>query len=139
MAVTIAEIMTPDPVAVSPDTTVAEAARLMSEADTGNVVVVDGQDLVGIVTDRDITTKVVARGRNLATPVRHVCGEQTLVTLTPDATIDAAAQVMREQALRRLPVVEDRRVVGIVSIGDLARERDPGSALADISAAAPNA
>jgi CBS domain-containing protein len=135
---TVAEIMVREPEALSADAPVREAAQRMRAADTGDVVVLDGDRLVGIVTDRDIAVRVVAEDRDAATPIREVCSGQDLVTVTSDVSVTQAAEVMRTNAVRRLPVVEGDREVGVVSIGDLAIERDPGSALADISAAESN-
>ncbi|WP_233160018.1 CBS domain-containing protein [Pseudonocardia sp. MH-G8] len=138
MASTVAQIMARDPESVTADATVGDAAQRMRDADTGDVVVLDSDRLVGILTDRDIAVRVVAEGRAASTGVREVCSGQDLTTVTPDTSIDAAAQLMREKAVRRLPVVEGDHVVGVVSIGDLAIERDERSALADISATEAN-
>jgi CBS domain-containing protein len=92
----------------------------------------------GILTDRDIVVRAIAEGRDPgSTTVGEVCSSD-LTTLTPDQSIDDAVRLMREHDVRRLPVVQDGRPVGIVSLGDLAVELDPDSALADISAAPPN-
>jgi CBS domain-containing protein len=94
--------------------------------------------LQGIVTDRDIVVRCVATGADVSqATLAEVCTD-ALVSVSPDTSIDEAAQMMREMAVRRLPVVERGQAVGIVSIGDLAIEREPRSALADISAAIPN-
>lgn len=138
MATTVAEIMTRDPQTVGLDASVAEAAACMRDADTGDVVVLDGDRLAGILTDRDIAVRVVAEGRDSSTPVREVCSGGDVVSITPDTTIEQAIQLMRDNAVRRLPVVEGDRPVGVLSLGDLAIERDERSALADISAAESN-
>ena len=135
----IQEVMTPDPFTVSASTPVLEVASTMRQGDVGAVIVLDdtGQ-VLGIVTDRDITVRAVAEGRDpTTTTVGEVCS-QDLTTLSPTDTVQDAVQLMRERAVRRLPVVEGGVPVGIVSIGDLAIEREPQSALADISAAPPN-
>lgn len=137
-AATVAEIMSRDPGAVGADMTIGEAARRMRAVDTGDVVVLDGDRLAGMLTDRDIVVRVVAEDKDGSTPVREACSDEDLVTVTPDTAVEQAAELMRTKAVRRLPVVEGDRVVGIVSIGDLAIERDEGSALADISAADSN-
>ncbi|MFI2352764.1 CBS domain-containing protein [Streptomyces sp. NPDC019443] len=94
--------------------------------------------LRGLVTDRDLVVRVLAEGRNVdEATVSQACSAD-LVAVSPDDDIDRAVQLMREQAVRRLPVVENERPVGIVSLGDLAIERDPSSALGDISSAEPN-
>jgi CBS domain-containing protein len=115
-----------------------EAARVMREADVGPVLVVDDGRVAGILTDRDIVVRAIADGRDpQSTPVREACSAD-LVTLSPDQDIDDAARLMREHDVRRLPVVQDGRPVGILALGDLAVERDSDSALADISAGSPN-
>ena len=138
MATTVADVVTPDPVTIEATGTVRDAAELMRAGDIGDVVVVEDGRLVGIVTDRDLVVRVLAIGGGPDDPVRQACS-QNLVTVTPTDTIERAAQLMADNAVRRLPVVVDDAVVGIVSIGDLTVERDPDSALADFSAAEPNA
>ncbi len=135
MATTVAEIMARDPQTISADATVADAARRMRDSDTGDVLVLDGDTLIGILTDRDIAVRVVAEGRDPGTSAREACSDSALVTVTPDTTAERAAQIMRDEAVRRLPVVEGDRPVGVISLGDLAIELDEDSALAEISAA----
>lgn len=138
MAQTLKDLMTPNPLTVSRDTPVEQAARSMRDECIGDVIVTDGDTLCGIVTDRDIVVRAIAEGRDpTTTTVGDICSSD-LVTLSPDAGVDEAVTLMRERALRRLPIVENGRPVGVVSIGDLAIERDEHSALADISAAPPN-
>lgn len=138
MGRSVNEVMTHDPRTVNAGDTLVEAARVMREADVGPVLVVDDGGVAGILTDRDIVVRAVADGRDpSSTPVREACSAD-LVTLTPDQDVDEAARLMREHDVRRLPVVQDGRPVGILAIGDLAVERDSDSALADISAASPN-
>jgi CBS domain-containing protein len=100
-------------------------------------VVVEGEAVRGIVTDRDIAVRAVAEGRGPDTPLADVLSGE-VVTVAPQDRIEAVVDLMRERAIRRIPVVQDGRLVGIVSIGDLAIERDPDSALANISAAREN-
>jgi CBS domain-containing protein len=102
------------------------------------VVVTDDGHPAGIVTDRDIAVRAVAEEKGPQTPVREVCSAEDFATVGPDTSIQQVVQLMREKAVRRVPVVEGDDVVGIVSIGDLAIERDQDSALADISAAEGN-
>jgi CBS domain-containing protein len=109
----------------------------MRDADTGDVVVLDGESLVGILTDRDIAVRVVAEGGSADTPVRDACTADP-TTVTADTTVEQAVALMRDGAVRRLPVVEGTRPVGVVSLGDLAIEQDEDSVLADISAATEN-
>jgi CBS domain-containing protein len=132
---TVADVMTRDLQQVGADSPVREAARLMRENDIGDVLVVDGDRTVAIVTDRDIAVRLVAEDRGPDTPVREICSEGDLVTVSPDTSATEAVRLMREHAVRRLPVMEGDRAVGIVSIGDMAMEHDETSALADISAA----
>jgi CBS domain-containing protein len=138
MARTVEEVMTRDPRTVSSGDPVVEAARIMSDDDIGDVIVVDGGSVEGIVTDRDIVVRGVAEGRDAeSTPVREVC-TTGVEAIEPGASLDDALRKMREADIRRLPVVEGGRPVGIVSLGDLAVEREPDSTLADISAASPD-
>ena len=138
MAGTLRDVMTKDPVTVESSTTVDEAARLMRDRDIGDVLVMEGGTMCGIVTDRDIVVRVLAEGRDAkTTKLMDVCSKE-IESLPPDASIKDAVDLMMKRALRRLPVVENDRPVGIVSIGDLAVERDTKSALGQISAADPN-
>jgi CBS domain-containing protein len=133
----VRDVMTADPVCVTPDTTIMDAAKKMSSADIGDVLVRDGSK-VCIVTDRDVVVRAIAEGRDPAkTFVRDICSTD-VETVTPDTPIATAIGLMRDKAIRRLPVVEDGQAVGIVSLGDFAEEQDPKSALADISSAPPN-
>lgn len=134
----IQEVMTPDPVVLSPDAPVTEAAQRMRDRDIGDVIVVDGDKVSGILTDRDIVVRVIAE--NLPpgqTNVGDVATDQVL-TVSVNDTVDSAVTLMRRNSIRRVPVVDAHKPVGIVSLGDLAIEEDPNSALADISEAAPN-
>ncbi|QYC41325.1 Hypoxic response protein 1 [Nonomuraea coxensis DSM 45129] len=137
MARTVADVMTRDPAAVEAERPVSEAAALMRENDAGAVIVNENGRIQGIVTDRDIAVRVVADDKGPETPVREACSS-SVEAVGPDTEIDQAVQLMRTHAVRRLPVVEDGRAIGIVSLGDLAMERDQNSALADISAAEGN-
>jgi CBS domain-containing protein len=135
----VSELMTSAPVALRPGQPVADAAKVMREHGIGDVLVVDDGQLKGLVTDRDIVVRAVADGRDPATTtVSEICSPD-LVTVTPDDDADTAVRRMREHAVRRVPVVEHGRPVGVLSIGDMAIERDERSALADISAEPPNA
>ena len=139
MAERIRDVMTTNPETMPESTTVREAAETMRANDIGDVVVVDDNGtLSGILTDRDIVVRVVAEGRDpRATRIGDVASRD-LTAVSPDDPVDRAVQLMRDKAIRRLPAVDKGKPVGIVSIGDLALDRDPGSALADISAAPPN-
>lgn len=138
MARHIRDIMTPDPFTVAPQTPIAEVSRLMREHDIGDVLVADDGRLQGTVTDRDLVVRAIADARDPgSTPAQDVCSAE-LISCAPDDEIAEAVRLMREHYVRRLPVVDNGKLVGTVSIGDLAIERDRDSALADISAAAPN-
>jgi len=139
MAERIGDVMTTNPQTLPESTTVREAAEAMRANDIGDVVVVDDNGkLSGILTDRDIVVRVVAEGRDpRATRIGDIASRE-LTAVSPDDPVDRAVQLMRDKAIRRLPAVDKGKPVGIVSIGDLALDRDPGSALADISAAPPN-
>lgn len=130
--------MTRDPRTVEADDSVVEAARQMREGDVGDVIVTRGGQVAGIVTDRDIVIRAVAEGRAQESTRVSDVATTDVRALEPSQSVDEAIQAMREHDIRRLPVVADGRPVGIVSLGDLAVERDPDSALADISAASPD-
>jgi CBS domain-containing protein len=135
----IVDVMTPNPLTLPESTLVLEAAEAMRANDIGDVIVTDDRGkLLGIVTDRDVVVRVVAEGRDpRATRVGDIASRD-LTAVAPSDRIDHAVDLMRTRAIRRLPVVDQERPVGIVSIGDLALHRDPDSALADISGAPPN-
>jgi CBS domain-containing protein len=137
MRQSIADLMARDLVTCPPDADIRTAAARMRDDDIGDVVVVEGEAVRGIVTDRDIAVRAVAEGRGPDTPLADVLSGD-VVTVAPEDRIEVVVDLMRERAIRRIPVVDDGRLVGIVSIGDLAIERDPDSALADISAAREN-
>jgi CBS domain-containing protein len=137
MADTVKDLLHGDPVTVDASATVEEAAKVMDQHDIGNVLVVENGDVQGIVTDRDIVVRVLAKGNGLDAGVREACTTD-VETINSDASIDEAIEKMQRGNVRRLPVVDDGKPVGVISIGDLAEARDRGSALADISAAAPN-
>jgi CBS domain-containing protein len=130
--------MTKDPVLLGGDESAAEAASAMKDADTGAIVVAEDGQLRGIVTDRDVVVRAVAGGRDPSeVKIGEICSED-VTTLQPDDPVEEAVRIMRSKHVRRVPVTEGSDVVGIVSIGDLAIERDPDSALAEISAAPAN-
>ena len=136
---TIREVMTPNPRALAPSATVMEAAHAMREGDIGNIIVLENGRLCGILTDRDIVVRALALGSDPArTRIGDICSRE-LTTISPDESLGRAVRLMREKAIRRLPVEEGGTVVGVISLGDLAIDSDPRSALADVSAAPPNA
>ena len=134
----VREVMTENPVVLQKDASIVEAARLMRDRGIGDVIVVDGERAEGIVTDRDIVIRAVAEG----TAPDEVRMEDVLTgdlaAVSPDDPVERVIALMREKAIRRVPVVESGRPVGVVSIGDLAVLRDAESALADISEEPPN-
>ncbi len=138
MARAVRDVMTGTPVSIQARATITEAARHMRDEDIGNVLVMKDGTLCGIVTDRDITVRATAEGLDPnKMKIGDICSQE-LVTIEADHPISEAVNVMRSKALRRLPVVDHGKPVGIVSIGDLAVERDPKSVLASISTAEPN-
>ena len=133
----VRDVMTAEPIVLQQDQSVADAAQAMRDSAVGAVLVVDGDRLCGLVTDRDIVVRAVAEGRPPGSPVGQVVSPD-LIAVSADDEADEAARVMQAHAIRRLPVMDHGRIVGIVSIGDLAVSRGEDSALADISAAEPN-
>lgn len=130
--------MTRDPRTVDASDTILDAARVMRDADIGDVVVMEDGQITAIVTDRDMVVRGVAEGRDPdSTSVSDVC-TTGVETIEPEASVDDALNLMREKDIRRLPVAKKGRPVGIISLGDLAVEREPDSTLADISAASPD-
>ncbi len=138
MPQSIRDVMTPSPRAMDARASVQEAAKAMLDDDIGDVIVCDGDTVCGIVTDRDITIRTVAHGKDpAATKLGEICSED-LTSLSLGDTVDDAVRLMREKAIRRIPVLDDGKPVGVVSIGDLAIDLDADSALADISKAPAN-
>jgi CBS domain-containing protein len=127
------------PVCCAPNTTAAEAARLMKQHHIGDVLIRDDGRLTGIVTDRDLAVRVLAED---VPPAERTLGEicsADVAWVSPDDDVHRVVQLMKERAVRRLPVCEDDgRLVGVVSIGDIAIDRDRQSVLGRISAAPPN-
>lgn len=138
MAQSIREVMTPGPQTVPADASVVQAAQAMRSGDVGDVVVVRDGEVCGIITDRDIVVRAVAETRDTGKVTAGEICSRELTTLSATDSVEDAVRIMREKALRRLPIVDDGQLVGIASLGDLAIERDPDSALAVISAAEPN-
>jgi CBS domain-containing protein len=139
MPTTVRDVMTTDLKTVQASGPVRDAARMMADNDIGTVLVLkDDGSLCGIVTDRDITVRSAAGGADPNTqPVDEVCSHSVTSVDVDDSAADAA-KTMSDKALRRVPVLSDGHLVGIVSLGDLAIEMDRRSVLGDISAAAPN-
>jgi CBS domain-containing protein len=137
MAQRIEDVMTPNPVTLESSSPLGDAAKAMRENDIGQVIVMEDGRVCGVITDRDIVVRGLAEGADMSTPISRVCSAD-LVTVSPDDDVDEAVRMMRERAIRRLPVVRDGKPIGVVSLGDLAKEKDPKSALADISSAPAN-
>jgi CBS domain-containing protein len=133
----VRDVMTAEPIVLQQDQTIADAAQAMRDTAVGAVLVVDGDRLCGLITDRDIVVRAVAESALPDSPVGPLVSPD-LIAVGADDEADDAARVMQAHAVRRLPVMDDGRIVGIVSIGDLAVGRGEDSALADISAAEPN-
>jgi CBS domain-containing protein len=132
------DVMTPNPTVCRPDATVRDAAALMRDQDIGDVLVQDDGGSLGIVTDRDIVTRAVAAGRSPEdVRLADIC-TANVRTVSVDTPVDEVIRLMSDAAVRRIPVCDGDRPVGIVALGDLARDRDPSSLLGDISAAPPN-
>ena len=131
----VSEVMTSDVKVVRPDESVQAAAAIMSEENIGALPVCDGTRLKGMITDRDIVVRAVARGRGVDTTVREVMTEE-VIWCTEDSDIHDLLKRMGSDQIRRVPVLDaNRNLVGIVALGDLAIERDTGvdEALRDIS------
>ena len=130
-------LMTPHPVTCSSTSTLCDAAAQMAQQDIGDVVVIDQDSgaVCGVVTDRDIVVRALARGLDPATTTLGDVCTRDLITLAPEDTAADAVSLMRTHSVRRIPVIADGQAVGMVSLGDLAVDRDPESALADISRA----
>ena len=120
----VSEVMTENVQTVRPDQRVQEAASFMLSADAGSIPVADGDRLVGMITDRDIAVRGIAKGHGPDTPVRELMSNDVICARIDD-DIEDAANRMSEAQVRRLPVVDqDDRLCGIVSLGDLSREAD---------------
>jgi CBS domain-containing protein len=124
---TVREAMTRSPVAVASDAPAVDAARLLAAEDVGSLPVVEDDRLVGMITDRDLVLRVLAKDRDPhEVQVREVCSEDPVVA-TPDEALDSALVRMAQKQLRRLPVVDDGRLVGILAQADVARTAQPSS------------
>ena len=120
----IRDLMTENPSSCERGTPVAEAAKVMARENVGSVPVVEGGKLVGVVTDRDLVVRLLAEGRDpQSTTVGEVSSSEP-VTLSPDDGLDQALQLLARHQVRRLPVVEGERLVGIVAQADIARHAD---------------
>jgi CBS domain-containing protein len=120
MVNSVREAMTEDPRSIGPSASVVEAARLMRDEHVGSLPITDGDTLVGMITDRDITTRVVAEAADLATSSVGDVYSQDLISVEPDKDLEEALTLMARHQVRRLPVVKDGRLVGIVAQADIA-------------------
>jgi CBS domain-containing protein len=136
----VRDVMTPDPVGVYYDQTITETARIMRDSGVGAVLVVNGESLSGVVSDRDLVVRGLAEGAGPDSPVGPLCSAK-LVGVEAGAEVIEAERLMGEHAVRRLPVIDAGQIVGIVSIGDLATSGSAeggASSLAAVSRAQPN-
>jgi CBS domain-containing protein len=135
----VSDVMTKQVVYLPAETTLDEAARVMKEADIGDVVVTDGASLAGMLTDRDIVVRAVAERSDPATTTIGSIITREVVMIEQHSTAGEAATLMRERGVRRVLVCDsERKLVGVVSLGDLAMQLDPTSALSDISEHSPS-
>jgi CBS domain-containing protein len=133
----VRDVMTPGPIGVDYNQSIGEAARTMRDWGVGAVLVVNDQSLYGLITDRDLVVRAVAEAKGPDERVGPL-SSGNLIGVEADADAREAARLMREHAVRRLPVIEDGQVAGVVSLGDLAMQDDPVSALATLSQATAN-
>lgn len=133
----VRDIMSAAPVCMAPGESVSAAARAMKQHGIGTILVLTDGSLSGLVTDRDITVRVLAEDRDpQTTRVGDICSSE-LVVLDPDDDLVQAARLVRDRAVRRIPVLRDGTPVGVVSVGDLALEKDAMSVLSGVSCAPP--
>jgi CBS domain-containing protein len=134
----VREIMSAAPVSMAAGETVSAAAKAMKERGIGTVLVLSGGRFSGLVTDRDITIRVLAENRDpRTTSLGDICSSE-LAVLRPDDDVETATRIVRDRAVRRLAVLADGTPVGVVSIGDLALDQDERSTRPQIPASRPN-
>lgn len=137
MNATVRDVMTPDPIGVYYEQTIGEAARIMRDSGVGAALVVRDGALGGVVTDRDLVVRALAEGAGPDAPVGPLCSER-LIGVEASQEVAEAERLMRENAVRRLPVIENGQIVGIMSLGDLAVMEQADSPLAAVSRAPAN-
>lgn len=138
MAQLVRDLMAESVVTVTADTTLTHAAKLMRDADVGDVIVVNRKKPVGVLTDRDIVVRSVVDNRMPdSVTVGEICTTD-VVSVAPDADIGQALELMRRAAVRRLPVTDGGSLVGVLSLGEVVIDGDETSVLAEISSADPN-
>jgi CBS domain-containing protein len=117
----IQEAMTPNPTTIEATTKAQEAARIMKSEDVGSLPIVEGDKLIGVVTDRDLAIRIIAEAKGIDTPVAEIASKE-VVTIDPQQSLEEAARLMANNQVRRLPVVEeDGRLVGILAQADIAQ------------------
>lgn len=135
----VRDIMSAAPVCMASGESVSAAARAMKQDGIGTVLVLTDGRLSGLVTDRDFTVQVLAEGRDpRTTRIGDICGSELMV-LDPDDDLAQAARLIRDRAVRRIPVLRNGTPVGVLSVGDLALEKDATLVLSGVSSAPPNA
>ena len=120
MGNSVRNAMTGNPRSIDASASVVEAARLMREGDIGSLPITEDEKLVGMITDRDITTRVVAEAADPSTTSVGDVYSRDLISVEPDSDLEQAVELMARHQVRRLPVVEDGRLVGIVAQADVA-------------------
>ena len=138
MGKTVRDVMTKNPVELSSDSSVVDAAKAMSDHRIGTVVVMEMDKPSGIVTDRDITVRAIAKGMDPSKTRLADISSQSLAAVRPDQPIEDAMKLMKSHDVKRVVVMSDSRLEGIVSLADLARSNDDGDVEDDISRAEPN-
>src|ERR671937_1676684 len=136
MGTKVADVMTQRPRAVTPQTPLSEVAAVMEAEDVGAVPLVEGDRLVGIVTDRDIVVRAIAKGKDPRGMPASEVSSRELLTVSPDDDLSEALNVMAQYQVRRLAVTEDERLVGVVSQADVAlqgKDKDTGQVVEGIS------
>ena len=133
---TIKQIMSEDCITVTSQNSILDTAMKMRDHDIGFIPVVDGKKLVGVITDRDLVIRGLAENKPATAPIQDMLSQQ-LTTISPETSVEEAAQIMAREQIRRLPVVENGELVGVVAIGDLAvremHDEKAGKALSEIS------
>jgi len=132
----VKDVMSSNPTTCEPQASVVDAAKVMAKEDVGPIPIVEGDRLVGLVTDRDLVMRVLAEGRDPGSTMVGEIASRDLVTVSPDDDLDRALQLMAENQVRRLPVVESDSLVGIIAQRDIALEgqdRETGQVVEQIS------
>ncbi|MCB8816654.1 CBS domain-containing protein [Desulfosporosinus shakirovi] len=133
----VRDVMTSQVESVTPSSSIVDIARLMRSSDIGSIPVCEGNKVLGIITDRDIVLQVIADGKNIQSTSAKDIMNSEVITVTSDQDVHEAARIMAEYQIRRLPVTEQGKIIGIVALGDLATEKihvnEAGDALSGIS------